>query len=143
MNDIMRDIMLIIHFIGLILGIGSGFAFMFLGISSAKMDGPDRTKFMLNTLALSMMGKIGLTLLIISGLYLMTPYWGTLFSNHILMTKLFLVIVLIILMSITMVNGKRAKSNDGGEYLMKMSKFGRMTLITGLLVVIFAVLNFH
>jgi len=40
------------------------------------------------------MGHIGITMLIISGLYLMTPFWKTLNARPLLITKLILVLVL-------------------------------------------------
>jgi hypothetical protein len=48
----------------------------------------------LNTFALSTKGHIGITMLIISGLYLMTPFWKTLNARPLLITKLILVLVL-------------------------------------------------
>jgi len=74
----MRVAMLSIHFLGLAIGMGTSFAFMFLGIAGSKMDNEEGKKFALNTFALGTMGHIGLAMLIISGLYLMTPYRGAL-----------------------------------------------------------------
>ncbi len=74
----MREAMLIVHFIGLAMGIGTSFAFLFLGIASSKMEQNEGQKFTLNTFALAKMGHVGLALLIISGGYLMTPYWESL-----------------------------------------------------------------
>lgn len=139
----MHDIMLMVHFIGLIMGVGNGFAFLYLKKVSSDLEPAEKEKFMLRVLPVSMMGKIGLTLLIISGGYLMTPYWSTLGTNHILLTKMVLVVILIVLFGMVSVYGKKAKANNGGEYLAKMGSMGRLTLITALLTVVFAVLNFH
>ena len=68
----MRETMLIFHFIGLAMGLGTSFAFIFLGKASAKMEESESQKFTLNTLALGRMGHIGLTVLVISGLFLMS-----------------------------------------------------------------------
>ena len=72
----MRDIMLFIHFIGLAMRLGTSFAHIFLNIATSKMTKEEATKFHIHSFALSKMGHIGLALLIISGLYLMTPYWN-------------------------------------------------------------------
>ncbi|MCB0639038.1 MAG: hypothetical protein KDC54_20555, partial [Lewinella sp.] len=64
----MREAALIIHFIGLAMGLGTSFAFMFLGIASSKMEKNDGINFMLKAMSISRMGHIGLTLLILSGL---------------------------------------------------------------------------
>ena len=76
----MRDIMLIVHFIGLAMGLGTSIAFMIFGIASSKMEKEEGQKFIVNAFTLSKMGNIGIVLLIISGGYLITPYWPILTS---------------------------------------------------------------
>ena len=92
----MREAMLIIHFLGLAMGLGTSFALMFLGIAGSRMDKEEGKKFALKTFALGTMGHIGLVMLIVSGLYLMTPYWNALSSMPMLLAKLLLVLVLTI-----------------------------------------------
>ena len=42
----MRSFMLILHFVGLALSMGTGFAYLFLGLSTKKMDkGPNQEEF--------------------------------------------------------------------------------------------------
>lgn len=139
----MRDVMLIVHFIGLAMGVGTSFAFIFLGISSSKMDKTERLKFQKSTFILSRMGHIGLGLLVLSGGYLMTPYWSILFTNHILLTKLTLVVVLIVLISLISIQSKKA-INSNTEYSDgKGSLLGKITMFVSVLIVIMAVLTFH
>ncbi|HEY3429029.1 MAG TPA: hypothetical protein VGK39_00040, partial [Cyclobacteriaceae bacterium] len=71
----MRDLMLILHFIGLTMSLGTGFANLFLSFAAAKLEPAERGKFMANALILMRMGHTGLGLLLISGFYLITPYW--------------------------------------------------------------------
>lgn len=139
----MREVMLILHFIGLAMGIGTSFAFMFLGIASSKMEKAEGLKFSLNALALSRMGHIGLTLLVISGLYLMTPYWKALPQMPLLIAKLVLVLVLGALIGVITSAGKKAKAGDAEAQFNKISTLGRFSLLTGLAIVILAVLIFH
>ena len=94
--------MLILHFIGLTMGLGTNFAHGFLGIVTFKMTAEEAIKFRLYSLVLSKMGNIGIVLLISSGLYLITPYWNILQSLPLLILKLALVIILVVL--ITMIN---------------------------------------
>ena len=108
----MRDVMLIIHFSGLAMGIGTSFAFMFLGIASSRMEEKEGQKFRLNTFALSKMGHIGLALLFISGGYLMTPYWKTLTTSPLLITKLVLVLALAAFIGIISSAANKAKKSD-------------------------------
>lgn len=135
--------MLIIHFIGLAMGIGTSFAFLFLGLAGAKMPPADRLKFSLQTLSVSRMGHIGLALLIISGGYLMTPYWRSLTNVPLLMAKLALVIILAILIGIIGVNSRKAITGDAEMYLGKIAVLGRLTMLISLAIVILAVYVFH
>jgi len=139
----MRDVMLIVHFLGLAMGIGTSFAFMFLGIASAKMEAAEAQKFRLNSFALSKMGHIGLTLLIISGGYLMTPYWRGLSSNPMLIAKLVLVLLLAAMVGIVSAHARKAKQGQADIYLKKIEGLGRITLLIGLAIVILAVAVFH
>lgn len=139
----MRDVMLIVHFIGLAMGIGTSFAFMFLGIASAKMEKSEALKFSINSFALSKMGHIGLALLIISGGYLMTPYWSVLSTMPLLMAKLALVLVLILLIGIITMNANKAKKGDAETHLKKIEPLGKISLLVGLTIIVLAVLVFH
>ncbi len=139
----MREIMLIIHFIGLAMGLGTSFGFMFLGIASSKMEQTEAQKFMLNAFALAKMGQIGLVLLIVSGGYLMTPYWKTLSSTPLLIIKLVLVIVLAALIGIISATAKKAKKGDTTLHLKNVRPIGQLALFTALAIVILAVYIFH
>lgn len=139
----MREVMLILHFIGLTMGLGTGFAHAFLGMASAKMSAEEAKKFRLHSLALSKMGHIGITLLLISGFYMITPYWKVLSSMPLLMVKLALVAMLIILISLIGIAGKKAKQGDADVQLKKMELLGKLTLLVGLAIVVVAVKVFH
>lgn len=139
----MQDIMLIVHFIGLSMGLGTSLAFMFLGMASSRMEEKEALKFTLNTFALSKMGHIGLTLLIISGVYLIVPYWNTLPASPLLVAKLVLVLVLGALIGMISSASKKAKKGDPEIYLKKIQKLGKFSLLTALAIVVLAVLNFH
>ena len=139
----MKDAMLIVHFIGLAMGLGTSLGFMFLGIAAGKMEKSEALKFSLNTLAMSRMGHIGLALLVISGIYLMTPYWGRLFEIPTLMAKLALVLLLGALIGIISSRGRKARETNSEEALAKIQPIGKISLLTALAIVILAVLTFH
>ena len=139
----MREVMLILHFIGLTMGLGTSFAHAFLGIATSKMSTDEATKFRLHSLVLSRMGNIGITLLVISGLYLITPYWAILPSSPLLILKLTLVVILVVLITLINLFTKKAKNGDAEGHLKKMERLGKMTLIFGLVIVILAVYIFH
>jgi uncharacterized membrane protein len=125
------------------MGMGTGLAHAFLGAATAKMSAGEIIKFRLNTLVLGRMGTIGIVLLLISGFYLITPYWKVLSSMPLLMVKLSLVAILIVLISLISITGKKAKNGDAEKQLKKMATLGKLTLIISLAIVIVAVNIFH
>ena len=135
--------MLITHFLGLAMGLGSSFAFFFLGIAGSKMKKEEGQKFALNTFAMSRMGHIGLALLILSGGYLMTPYWVLLGSRPLLMAKLFLVLVLVLTVTLITVYAKRAKRGETAANLKKIALLGKVSLLSAIAIVTMAVLIFR
>lgn len=139
----MREAMLITHFLGLAMGLGSSFAFMFLGIEGSKMEKEEGKKFALNTFTMSRMGHIGLALLILSGGYLMTPYWAILGTQPLLIAKLILVLVLLLSVSIQAVFSKRAKKGETEANLKKIAALGKISLLSGIAIVLLAVLIFR
>ncbi len=139
----MRETMLVLHFIGLTMGLGTSFAHLFLGIASSGMQPEEATKFRVKTLALTRMGHIGLVLLLVSGLYLITPYWKVLPSMPLLIAKLVLVSLLIALIAIISIKAKKAVKGDTAVEMKKIEPLGKLTFIIGLAIVILAVLIFR
>jgi uncharacterized membrane protein len=125
------------------MGLGTSFAHAFLGMATSKMSDDEVIKFRLHSLVLGKMGNIGIVLLIISGLYLMTPFWNMLPSSPLLMLKLALVFILVILLIILNLSAKKANAGDAETQLKKMEKFGKMTLLIGVSIVVLAVYIFH
>jgi len=138
----MREVMLIVHFIGLAMGVGTSFAFLFLGKAASGMDEADAHKFLNSASRVSTQGHIGLGLLILSGGYLMTPYWGALGSLPLLMAKLALVVVLTILISVAAVAVKKAKGGDPAGH-RRSARLGPFIMLTSLSIVALAVLVFR
>jgi uncharacterized membrane protein len=139
----MREFMLVIHFIGLAMALGTGFANMFLGITASKLQPAERGSFMSRTMILGTMGQIGLALLIVSGFYLINPYWEVLGSMPTLIIKLSLVAVLIIMIGIILSIIRKSKKENNPALLAKIKPFGIINFVLGILIVLFAVLTFH
>lgn len=139
----MREAMLILHFIGLAMGLGTSLAHAFLGIATAKMTPEEVIKFRVHSLVLSNMGNVGIVLLVGSGLYLITPFWPVLTTMPLLIAKLTLVAILIILIILINILGKKARTGDAAAELKKMEKLGKMTLLIALAIVVLAVSVFH
>jgi uncharacterized membrane protein len=139
----MRNIMLMVHFIGLAMGVGTGLANMFLGMAASRMEKPEALKFALKTLVLGKMGLIGIILLVISGGYLMTPFWKVLENMPTLIAKLALVLVLIIFLVIIKYNAGKAQKGDPEKYLKRLRALGSVTILLGLAIIALAVFSFH
>ena len=138
----MREVMLIVHLLGLAMGVGTSFAFLFLGIRGAKLEGEEAPKYAVNNLYLGTMGHIGLSMLIISGGYLMTPYWVLLPTRPLLIAKLTLVLILTIFIILVGLAGRKAKKGDLTQ-LKKIKKLGPVTLLISISIVILAVMVFR
>lgn len=139
----MKDLMLIIHFIGLTMALGTGFANLFLGVVAARLEPVERGKFMSNTLILIRMGHMGLALLLLSGFYLITPYWEVLGEMPMLIAKLCFVALLIILVSTITFIARKARQQNNPAMLMKLKPFGMLNFFVGITIVVLAVLSFH
>ena len=138
----MRDVMLMVHFIGLAMGLGTSFAMMFLGIAASKMELEERADFMIKASYVTKMGHIGLLLLFLSGGYMMSPYWSQLQTMPTLITKLALFVVLGGLIGVMTSKLKKAKAGDMSQ-LLAIKKMGPITLLTSVAIVVLAVLTFH
>jgi hypothetical protein len=135
--------MLFLHFIGLALGTGAGFASLFLGISNKNLPKEERKPFMLKLRALGYMGLSGVILLIISGGYLATPYWSNIGAMPFFIAKLSLVFILLVIVIIMDHRWKGAIKNNGGADLEALPKLGRLAFPIGILIILFAVLQFR
>jgi len=132
-----------VHFIGLAMGVGTGIANLFLGSVASKLEKPEALKFMLKTAVLGKMGMIGLTLLILSGGYLLTPFFANLPHMPTLIAKLSLVLVLIVLLGMISVNARGLKGPDPGKYVKRIKVLGPLALLTSLTIIALAVITFH
>lgn len=139
----MRETFLFFHFLGLAFAIGSGFASLFIGIYNKDLPPEERPKFMLKLRSLGYMGITGLVILIISGGALATPYWPVIGSMPFFIAKLSLVAVMIVLVVLMDRRWRSAVKNGGGSDLQALPKLGRLAFPVGILILLFAVLQFH
>ena len=135
--------MLIIHLLGLTMGLGTSFGFMFLGMAASKMPKEEGMKFMTQAFSLSKMGTIGIILLVLSGGYLITPYLSSIGDMPFLIAKLSLVAVLIVLIVLLNIASKKAKAGDMKNQFKKIRVMGQFSMLTAICIVILAVLNFR
>lgn len=139
----MRDTMLMLHFIGLAMGLGTSFTHAFLGKAISKMDSIEAKKFRVQINALSQMGSIGTVLLLVSGIYLLIPYWPSLTSFPFLILKLVLFIILVILILLINRAANKNYKNDTKNSLNRIELKGKLTLVISVVIIILAVKVFH
>ena len=135
----MRDIMLMIHFIGLAMGLGTSFAHAFLGKTISALEKDEARKFRNQIKALSQMGSIGTILLLVSGIYLLIPFLPILFSLPLLILKLVLFIILVILIVLINQGAKKNYKNNTEDNLNRIELMGKFAMIIGIIIVIVAV----
>ena len=123
------------------MGVGTSFAYLFIGRAASKMEKEDAKKFMLNSLVLTRMGHIGITLLVLSGLYLATPYFAHILDYPLFIAKLSLVLILIILITVNSINARKFKNGDVTKAKV-MRMIGTISFFVALAIITLAVLNF-
>jgi hypothetical protein len=136
------DILLIVHFFGL----GAGLAMFSLGIATRDLGPEERGKFMARVSILRKNGSYGLLLLIASGLgFIVERGWGSVAfrGGGMFHAKLTLVAVMVGLLGYSQLLAKKAMAPGGGALMPRLMLVSRAMLVTGLLVVVVAVLAFH
>jgi len=142
----MQDTLLVIHFLGLALGVGTSFAMARLGMATAKLPPPERGEIMKYGMSLSKNGSLGLLLLILSGVgMLFTRGVSSVFASggmafHI---KLTLVLILAGLLGYSQTMIKRIREKQDAAAAATMAKLGPVMLVIGVGIVVCAVLAFH
>ena len=141
----MLDLWLILHFIGLALGVGTGFAMMTLGLSTKDMAPADQGAFMRRASNIGVNGSIGLLLLIVSGVGLLMTRgvdvvmaWG----GPMFHVKLTLVAILIGVFGYMQVLVRKFKAGDAAA-AARLPVISKVMLLLGVSIVICAVLAFH
>ena len=142
----MIDLWLILHFLGIALGVGTGFAMMTLGISTKDMPPADRGAFMRRASVIGLNGSIGLALLLGSGIGLLLTRgvdvvmaWGGMWFH----IKLTLVVILIGVFGYMQVLVRQSRSADGAAAAARIPLISRIMLLVSVSIVISAVMAFH
>jgi uncharacterized membrane protein len=141
----MYEVFLILHFLGLALGVGASFAMFTLSLAAEDLPERERSQFMLRAGAISKNGSIGLTLLILSGIgFLVTRGFGEVmrWGGGAFHTKLLLVVILAGLLGYSQVLAKKARQAGGGPPLARLRVVGRVMLSVSVAIIVLAVVAF-
>jgi len=142
----MYYVLLFFHFLGLALGVGTGFAQFTLGLSTRSLAPAERTAFMLRAAVLARNGSIGLLLLILTGVGMMlvrgvteTFQWG----GGAFHAKLALVVFFSGLYGYLQSLIARAKREGGGPAMAKIPRLSPVLLVSSLAIMACAIVAFH
>jgi hypothetical protein len=142
----MYPVLLFLHFIGLALAMGTGFAFMRLGPVIGSLPPPERVPLFLRLSVLGKNSSIGLALLIASGLGMATLRgFGATFAwgGGAFHAKLALVVLISGVFGYQQVVIKRVREQGGGPGMALIPKLGSVMLVLGLGIVAAAVAAFQ
>ena len=139
----MRDTMLILHLIGLAMGLGTSFAHAFLANTLSKLEPSEAAKFRNNSKGLSQMGTVGTVLLLVSGVYLLIPFWPVINELPLLILKLVLFIILVILIILINQGARNNYQNHDLKNLKRIELMGKFAMVLGVAIVVLAVNVFH
>jgi len=137
--------LLALHFLGLALGVGAGFAQLTLTLATRELPPAERSAFALRALALAKNGSYGLLLLIVTGASMTvlrgvsaTFQWG----GPAFHAKLTLVVLMLGVLGYSQVSLARARRAGVTPDLIKLRKLARVQLLLGMVVVICATIAF-
>ena len=139
----MKETMLIIHLIGLAMGLGTSFAHAFFGNTLAKLSSDEAAKFRNQTKGLSLMGTVGTVLLLISGIYLIIPFWPVILTLPLLIAKLILFVILVVLILLINRGARNNYQNQNVANLKRIEIMGKISMVIGVVIVILAVNVFN
>lgn len=139
----MRDISLFMHFSGLIIGAGTGFALFCIGQLSKNFDDSYRGVVMQKLFALRYISYAGLLILLVSGAMLIGPYMTTIDSMPIFAAKLLLVTLLVFVSTYGLLLMGRVRKGKGGTAMQTLRRLGKLSLVLSFSIVACAVYSFH
>lgn len=134
--------LVIVHFVGLAMGLGSGFAQMVMAGLIAKASPQEKAVLGRFPPAMGKIGVIGLALLWITGIGIVQTRYGT-FSilPRTFVYKLIAVLLLTLAVLAIQVLQRRMQKGDASA-MAKMQLLGRLTGPLALIAIIFAVITF-
>ena len=138
----LNEVLLILHFVGLAMGLAVPFSSIVMQGLVAKAAPPERPVLMRFPPAMSRVGDIGLTLLLVTGVAMVfTKYGGFAIMPWQFHVKLTAVALLIALVGYIHVLQGKARKGDAAA-AARIPIVGRVTFLLALTAVVFAVLTF-
>lgn len=139
----MREFMLILHFVGVALSLGTVFAFLIIRKTCSKITVSESEQLLRNAKKLVIFSHIGLGILFISGGYLMTPYWKVLTTMPLLPIKFTVYAIWLYTLILMSFHIRKSVRNYNTLCNPTIGFLSLVSLIFGLLAVCLAVIQFH
>lgn len=139
----MKDLLLIAHFAGLIIGAGSGFAVFAISYIAPGFKADYRREVLIKLFPLRYISYLGLLLLIVSGGLLISPFWPNLGGMPWLVAKLAAVALLVVLSVFGAYQMRRAKLDAQSNAFKLLGYAGKASFASSLFIVTCAVYTFH
>jgi len=139
----MRDLLLLLHFTGLIVGAGSAFALFVIGYLVPGFKPDYRREVLIRLFPLRYISYLGLLLLIISGGGLLAPFAHDLADMPWLIAKLVFVAILVALSLFGVYQMRRARADAQNNAFQLLGYAGKAGFASSLVIVTCAVYAFH
>ena len=139
----MREFVLIVHLLSLVLALGSMATFIIIRKDISRVSGCESNFALITIRKFLNIAYIGMLLMILSGLYLIIPYWPSLASMPLIHIKITVVVLWLIVLIILGVNLKRVKPESYLSYDAKIGLLSFLSVILGLIVVALAIFAFE
>lgn len=138
----LNEVLLILHFVGLAMGLAVPFSSMVMQGLVAKAAPPEQPVLMRFPFAMSRVGDIGLMLLLVTGVTMVfTKYGGFAIMPWQFHVKLAAVALLVALVGYIHVLMGKARKGDAAA-AARIPIVGRVTFLLALIAVVFGVLTF-
>jgi uncharacterized membrane protein len=139
----MHDLWLVLHFIGLAMGVGANFISVGIALSTSRLSIEERMSLMPKISVIAKIGSFGLLLILLSGVFLLLPMWPSLKTNGLLHVKLTLVLLLLITFGLSQMIGKRLRTGKAPQLAKWMPRIGMINSVLVLSIIAVAVWLFH
>jgi putative copper export protein len=139
----MYTVLLFIHFVGLAMGVGTGFAMLRIGFANRHLSPPEKGQLFQKISALRLNGYTGFALLILSGVLMLSMRPGMASAaGPLFLVKMTLVVLMLVnmgVMHVVMFKAKRA----GGPPPALLPRLGNLNFTMGVVTILVAVMVFH
>jgi uncharacterized membrane protein SirB2 len=139
----MKDVFLLVHFLGVVIGTGAGFAVFVISYLAPAFPAVGKREVLIKLFPLRYISYIGLLLLILSGGALIGPLWAHVGQLSWFVTKMVFVAVIVAASIFGAFQMHRARRSADNNAFKLLGYAGKVSFVSSLVVVACAVFTFH